>query len=67
MKSNNGVVTSDKSGTELVKPRKSTKGVTPNTNEWQIDHVDPKSKGGSNSYGNAQVLSRTENREKSNK
>ena len=46
----------------LVKPSKSTKGVTPPPNEWQIDHIKPKSKGGTNSYGNARVVSRYLNR-----
>ena len=67
MKINNGKVKSDLSGEELVKPEKSKKGVTPNSNEWQIDHIKPKEKGGTNSYSNAQVLSRKENRKKWNK
>lgn len=67
MNKNGGVVKSDLSGQELVKPSKSQKGVTPPENEWQIDHINPKDNGGSNSYNNAQVLSRKENRLKSNK
>jgi len=63
---NGGVVRSDLSGTELVQPQKSMRGVTPDPNEWQIDHKVPKDKGGNNSYANAQVLSRQENRAKSN-
>ena len=59
---NGGVVRSDLSGVELVQPQKSMKGVTPSPLEWQIDHIIPKSAGGTNSFANAQVLSRLENR-----
>ncbi|MDD2377024.1 MAG: HNH endonuclease signature motif containing protein [Clostridia bacterium] len=62
MRKNGGVVKSDLSGEQLVKPIKSQKGITPSENEWQIDHIDPKNSGGSNTYKNAQVLSRKENR-----
>ncbi len=36
-------------------------------NQVEIDHIDPKSKSGSNSYKNAQVLSKEENLERGNK
>jgi 5-methylcytosine-specific restriction endonuclease McrA len=48
----------------LSKPQKSQKGITPSPDEWQIDHIESRDSGGSNSYSNAQVLSRKENREK---
>jgi RHS repeat-associated protein len=51
----------------LKKPEKSQKGVTPPQDEWQIDHVVPRDKDGTNSYTNAQVTSREYNRQKSNK
>lgn len=69
---NGGVLRSDLDGEELVMPSKSQAGVTPPSNEAQIDHIDPRVPSdpdvepGSNSYSNAQVLSRLQNRIKSN-
>jgi hypothetical protein len=65
-KSNGGVVKSDLGGQTLVKPKKSKKGVTPDPNEWQFDHIQPKSCGGKNCSSNLQILSRKQNRTKSN-
>ena len=64
---NDGYLVSDKDGTILEKPQKSMKDVEPSKHEAQIDHKHPKSLGGENKGENAQVLSREQNRAKSNK
>jgi len=72
-KRNNGILRDDETGEALVPSKKSQKGVKPPQNEAQVDHIIPKKprtpeqKPGTNSYSNAQVLSRKNNREKSNK
>ncbi|WP_455853283.1 hemagglutinin repeat-containing protein [Pantoea endophytica] len=73
MEKNGGVIRSDLNGEILTVPQKSKSGVTPPSNEAQIDHIIPKKPNdinvspGTNSYDNAQVLSREQNRQKSNK
>ena len=67
LKVNGGVLRSDISGKELDYPSKLQKGVKANMNQAEIDHVYPKSKGGTNSTSNAQVISKEENLRKSNK
>ena len=72
IESNGGTLKSDLDGTELVTPHKSLSGVTPSQNEAQIDHItsrnpsDPNATSRTNSYSNAQVLSRAQNRAKLN-
>ena len=68
-KRNGGKVKSDNPNdyyVELKQPKKSMKGVTPEPDEWQFDHIIPKDKGGSNSYSNCQIVSRKYNRKKWN-
>ena len=57
----------------MVMSVKSQRGVAPPPNEAQVDHMIPRVPGvpgaspGTNSFSNAMVLSRAENRSKSNK
>jgi hypothetical protein len=54
-------------GTETTPGQKFQKGVTPPGNEGQTDHIQPKSKGGTNDPSNAQHLCRDCNIKKSDK
>jgi RHS repeat-associated protein len=64
---NNGRVLCENCGTELFKPQKSMRGVTPPVNEWQRDHIIPKIKRGDGAPSNGQLLCRTCNRAKGTK
>lgn len=54
-------------GVTTVKAKQSKNGVTPSKRETQVDHIEPKSKGGSGTPDNGQVLCRDCNIKKSDK
>ncbi len=62
---NNGEIICEGCGVTTTKPAKSQRGVTPPKTDRQIDHKEPKSKGGSGTAENGQVLCRDCNRKKS--
>lgn len=64
---NNGELRSDGDGRLLNTPSKNTKGQKADMNQAEIDHIEPKSKGGSNENSNMQVLSKEENLKKGNR
>lgn len=67
MQQNGGVLRSDQSGAVLDLPTQSKKGQKANMNQAEIDHIEPRSKGGNNASSNAQVLSKKENIAKGNR
>ncbi len=60
-----GVETCDDCSTPVVPGKRHQSGVTPPANERQYDHKDPRSKGGSGTPDNGQILCRKCNRAKS--
>lgn len=64
---NGGQMRSDGDGRPLNQPQKTAKGQKADMNQAEVDHIDPRSKGGSNSNKNLQVISKEENIKKSNK
>jgi hypothetical protein len=58
---NGGPLRDDRTGEVLVPPQQRKRGVPAPPNEAQVDHVYPKSKGGPNTYSNAEVRSRLNN------
>jgi RHS repeat-associated core domain len=64
---NNGELKSDGDGRKLDPPSKNMKGQKANMNQAEVDHINPKSKGGSNSNSNLRVISKEENLVKGNR
>lgn len=55
---NNGTMQCEGCGIDVQNATKHTKGQTPPSNEAHVDHIDPKSNGGSGTPNNGQVLCR---------
>lgn len=66
-KQNGGQLTSDESGKPLNPPSNTPKGGRADMAQAEVDHVDPRSKGGTNSNTNQRVISKRENLAKSDK
>jgi RHS repeat-associated protein len=64
---NNGRTRCENCGQNTTKAKQSRKGITPNPRETQVDHIKPRSKGGTGTPDNGQVLCRTCNIEKGDK
>lgn len=64
---NGGVLRSDGDGRILNEPSRNVKGKSADMNQAEVDHIQPRSKGGSNANSNLQVLSKEENLKKGNR
>jgi len=64
---NNGNLVSDGDGRPLNQPKKMVKGQKADMNQAEVDHIDPKSNGGSNSNSNLRLISKEENLIKGNR
>jgi hypothetical protein len=64
---NGGLMRDDRTGEILVPPQQRQRDVPAPPNEAQIDHVYPRSRGGPNTYSNAEVRSRLNNIRKGNR
>ncbi|WP_298940076.1 RHS repeat-associated core domain-containing protein [uncultured Dysgonomonas sp.] len=64
---NGGQLTSDGDGRPLNQPKKNIKGQKADLDQAEVDHIEPKSKGGSNDNSNLRVISKEENLKKGNK
>jgi len=64
---NEGTLRDDVTGEEMVDSAKSQRGVTPPSNEAQVDHINPVDAGGTRTQSNLELRTRQNNRQKSNK
>lgn len=64
---NNGRLKSDGDGRSLNPPSRNVKGQKADMNQAEVDHIKPRSKGGTNENSNLRIISKEENLKKSNK
>lgn len=64
---NNGELKSDGDGRKLNPPSKNQKGKPADMNQAEVDHIIPRSKGGTNENSNLRVISKEENLKKGNR
>ncbi len=67
MEANDGVLKDDVTGEIMVPSSKSQRGITPPSNEVQIDHIIAVDNGGTRTMSNLELRTRSNNRAKWNK